>query len=110
MAEPHWPKACFVRGRFCAWSESAIPAADRYWSSSPTGGPPTVQTRSPDRAWLPINSAVLMWPSLVIDCESGRIVLGLAETLSMHLGAQCLRVDEIAADQLVHAVRQGRAA
>jgi hypothetical protein len=28
----------------------------------------------------------------------------------MHLGAQCLRVDEIAADQLVHAVRQGRAA
>ena len=45
--------------------------------------------------------------SLVIDCESGRIVLGLAETLSMHLGAQCLRVDEIAADQLVHAVRQG---
>jgi magnesium chelatase subunit D len=48
--------------------------------------------------------------ALVIDCESGRIVLGLAETLSMHLGAQCLRVDEIAADQLVHAVRQGRAA
>jgi magnesium chelatase subunit D len=48
--------------------------------------------------------------SLVIDCESGRMSLGLAETLSLHLGAQYLTVDEVAADQLVRAVRQGRAA
>jgi magnesium chelatase subunit D len=48
--------------------------------------------------------------SLVIDCESGRLALGLAHTLSVHLGAQYLTVDEVAADQLVRAVRQGRAA
>jgi magnesium chelatase subunit D len=48
--------------------------------------------------------------SVVIDCESGRIALGLAQTLSTHLGAQCVTVDEVAADQLVNAVRRGRAA
>jgi magnesium chelatase subunit D len=48
--------------------------------------------------------------SLVIDCESGRMSLGLAQTLSIHLGAQYLTVDDVGADQLVRAVRQGRAA
>jgi magnesium chelatase subunit D len=48
--------------------------------------------------------------SLVIDCESGRMSLGLAQTLSLHLGAQYVTVDEVGADQLVRAVRQGRAA
>jgi magnesium chelatase subunit D len=48
--------------------------------------------------------------SLVIDCESGRISLGLAQTLSMHLDAQYVTVDEVGSDQLVSAVRQGRAA
>jgi magnesium chelatase subunit D len=48
--------------------------------------------------------------SLVIDCESGRMSLGLAQTLSLHLGAQYLTVDEVGADQLLRAVRQGRAA
>ena len=48
--------------------------------------------------------------SLVIDCESGRISLGLARTLSVHLGAQYVTVDEVGADQLVRAVRQGQAA
>ena len=48
--------------------------------------------------------------SLVIDCESGRMSLGLAQTLSIHLGAQYLTAGEVGADQLVHAVRQGRAA
>jgi magnesium chelatase subunit D len=48
--------------------------------------------------------------SLVIDCESGRMALGLARSLSVHLGAQHVTVEEVAADQLVHAVRRGRAA
>jgi magnesium chelatase subunit D len=48
--------------------------------------------------------------SLVIDCESGRIALGLARSLSIHLGAQYVSVDEVAADQLVQAVRRDRAA
>jgi magnesium chelatase subunit D len=48
--------------------------------------------------------------SLVIDCESGRMSLGLAQTLSNHLGAQYVTVDEVGADQLVRAVRQSRAA
>jgi magnesium chelatase subunit D len=48
--------------------------------------------------------------SLVIDCESGPMSLGLAQTLCVHLGGQYLTVSEIGADQLAHAVRQGRAA
>jgi magnesium chelatase subunit D len=48
--------------------------------------------------------------SLVIDCESGRMTLGLARSLGVHLGAQYVNVDEVAADQLVYAVRHGRAA
>ena len=48
--------------------------------------------------------------SLLIDCESGRMALGLAQRLSVHLGAQYVTVGEVAADQLVAAVRQGRAA
>ncbi|HET9779165.1 MAG TPA: VWA domain-containing protein, partial [Propionibacteriaceae bacterium] len=48
--------------------------------------------------------------SLLIDCETGRMSLGLAQTLSTHLGAQYVTVGEVGADQLVHAVRQGRAA
>jgi magnesium chelatase subunit D len=48
--------------------------------------------------------------SLVIDCESGRMALGLARSLSIHLGAQYVSVDEVAADQLVQAVRRDRAA
>ncbi len=43
--------------------------------------------------------------SLVIDCESGRFSLGLAATLSAHLGAEHVPVSEVAADQLVTAVR-----
>jgi magnesium chelatase subunit D len=48
--------------------------------------------------------------SLLIDCETGRMSLGLAQTLSLHLGAQYVTVDEVAADQLVQAVRHSRAA
>jgi magnesium chelatase subunit D len=48
--------------------------------------------------------------SLVIDCESGRMTLGLARTLSIYLGGQYLTVDDVGADQLVRAVREGRAA
>jgi magnesium chelatase subunit D len=48
--------------------------------------------------------------SVVIDCECGRMSLGLAQTLSVHLGAQYVPVDEVGAEQLVRAVRHGRAA
>lgn len=48
--------------------------------------------------------------ALVIDCETGRMSLGLARTLSLHLDAQYVTVDEVAADQLVQAVRHSRAA
>jgi magnesium chelatase subunit D len=48
--------------------------------------------------------------SLVVDCESGQMALGLAQRLSVHLGAQYVTVGEVGADQLIHAVRQGRAA
>ena len=49
--------------------------------------------------------------SVVIDCETGRFTLGLAATLSQHLGAQYVKVDEVAADQLLGVIQHsGQAA
>jgi magnesium chelatase subunit D len=44
--------------------------------------------------------------SVVIDCETGRFALGLAEILSARLGAQHVPVADLAADQVLTAVRQ----
>ena len=43
--------------------------------------------------------------SLVIDCETGKLRLGLAAALSDHLGAQYVPVGEVAADQVLGVVR-----
>jgi magnesium chelatase subunit D len=48
--------------------------------------------------------------SLVVDCESGQMTLGLASALGVHLGAQYVTIGEVGADQLVNAIRQGKAA
>ncbi|GAA3164892.1 putative cobaltochelatase [Blastococcus jejuensis] len=45
---------------------------------------------------------------VVVDCESGPVRLGLARTLGAHLGAQTLRLEELAADALAATVRQAR--
>src|SRR5215212_7567929 len=49
-------------------------------------------------------------PGVVIDCETGRLRLGLAAALSDHLGAQYVPVGEVAADQVLSAVRRSQAA
>ena len=48
--------------------------------------------------------------SVVVDCESGPVRLGLAGTLGVHLGAQTLRLEELAADSLAATVRSARTA
>ncbi len=48
--------------------------------------------------------------SVLVDCESGRMSLGLARVLSAHLGAEHVPVAEVAAEHLVRAVRDRRAA
>jgi len=48
--------------------------------------------------------------SVVIDCETGKFMMGLAVTLSTHLGAQYVRVDELAADHVLSAVQHAKAA
>jgi magnesium chelatase subunit D len=48
--------------------------------------------------------------SVVVDCESGPVRLGLAGTLGAHLGAQTFRVEELAADSLAATVRTARKA
>ena len=48
--------------------------------------------------------------SVVVDCESGPVRLGLAGTLGARLGAQTLRLEELAADSLAATVRTARAA
>jgi magnesium chelatase subunit D len=48
--------------------------------------------------------------SVVVDCESGPVRLGLASTLGVHLGAQTLRLEELAADSLAATVRSARTA
>jgi magnesium chelatase subunit D len=48
--------------------------------------------------------------SVVVDCESGPVRLGLAATLGAHLGAQTLLLEELAADSLAATVRSARKA
>ncbi|HVW41555.1 MAG TPA: putative cobaltochelatase [Amycolatopsis sp.] len=50
--------------------------------------------------------------AVVMDCETGRMRLGLAAELAQHLGAEHVRLGEVAADALTSAVksRLGRAA
>jgi magnesium chelatase subunit D len=46
--------------------------------------------------------------SVVIDCESGPVRLGLARALGAHLGAHTLRAEELAAESLAATVRAAR--
>ncbi|MGY1806054.1 putative cobaltochelatase [Blastococcus sp. SYSU D00669] len=48
--------------------------------------------------------------AVVVDCESGPVRLGLAGTLGTALGAQTLRLEELAADALAATVRSARKA
>jgi magnesium chelatase subunit D len=48
--------------------------------------------------------------SVVVDCETGRFRLGLAEVLSARLGGDHVAVDEVAAGTILDVVRQERAA
>ena len=48
--------------------------------------------------------------ALVIDCETGRMNLGLAADLAVRLGADHVKLGEVAAGSLVDAVRAERAA
>ena len=103
-------RVCSAPRKRCGWNGSAIHGAGRCSSWSPTAVPPTDRTRSADRCLIADRLRQTGVASLMIDCESGRMALGLAQTLSIHLGAQYVTVGEVAADQLVAAVRQGRAA
>ncbi|HSV38057.1 MAG TPA: magnesium chelatase subunit D family protein [Nocardioidaceae bacterium] len=48
--------------------------------------------------------------SVVIDCESGRMRMGLAVQLAEHLRAEYVAVGDVSADSITAAVRAGRAA
>ncbi|SDE34188.1 magnesium chelatase subunit D [Nocardioides lianchengensis] len=48
--------------------------------------------------------------SVVVDCESGAMRLGLAGVLAEHLGAEHLAVAEVSAEALAGVARDGRAA
>jgi magnesium chelatase subunit D len=48
--------------------------------------------------------------SVVVDCENGPVRLGLAGALGAHLGAETLRLDELAAETLAATVRSARTA
>ena len=48
--------------------------------------------------------------ALVVDCETGRMSLGLARDLAVRLGADHVRLGEVAAGSIVDAVRAERAA
>ncbi|MHB0927566.1 MAG: VWA domain-containing protein [Candidatus Nanopelagicales bacterium] len=48
--------------------------------------------------------------AVVVDCESGRIRLGLAAELAQRMGAEHLPLEQVAAEQLAKVVRERRAA
>lgn len=45
--------------------------------------------------------------AVVVDCERGRVRLGLAADLARHLGGPCVRVDELNADAVAGVVHAG---
>jgi magnesium chelatase subunit D len=47
--------------------------------------------------------------AVVIDCESGVVRLGLAAELATSLGAACVRLDELSAEQVGGVVRAAAA-
>ena len=109
MAGHRWPRVCCALLKRYGWSGSATRAAALLVLV--TDGRATYGPNAVSRSRLVADHLRRAGvASLVIDCESGRLALGLAQTLSIHLGAQYLTVGEVGADQLVHAVRQGRAA
>ncbi len=71
-----------------------------------TSGPDAV-ARSRQAAELLRSTGV---SALVVDCETGRMSLGLARDLAVRLGADHVRLGEVAAGSLVDAVRTERAA
>ncbi|OMQ14077.1 protoporphyrin IX magnesium chelatase, partial [Modestobacter sp. VKM Ac-2676] len=44
--------------------------------------------------------------SVVVDCESGPVRLGLAASLGVALGAETMRLEELGAESLVRTVRE----
>ncbi|RFU40610.1 magnesium chelatase, partial [Actinomadura logoneensis] len=46
--------------------------------------------------------------SVVVDCESGPVRLGLAGRLGERLGGEVVRLDDLAADSLAGVVRNAR--
>jgi magnesium chelatase subunit D len=47
-------------------------------------------------------------PTLVVDCETGRLALGLAARLCQDLGGEYVRIGDLAADQLVRTINLQR--
>ncbi|MGH3772487.1 MAG: magnesium chelatase subunit D family protein [Pseudonocardiaceae bacterium] len=48
--------------------------------------------------------------SIVVDCESGPVRLGLSDRLALALGGGCVRLEELSADAVVGVVRAARSA
>jgi magnesium chelatase subunit D len=46
--------------------------------------------------------------SVVVDCESGFVRLGLARTLAVHLGGTAVQLEDLSADRLSSLVRTSR--
>ena len=49
-------------------------------------------------------------PSVLIDCETGPVRLGLTGAVAAAMGAECLRIEQLGADPLAGVVRDRRAA
>ena len=67
-----------------------------------TGGPNPLERSSIAAARLVAEGAA----AVVVDCEASYIRLGLAAELAVQLGAPVLRLEQLRADHLAHAVRR----
>ncbi|MGB8198208.1 MAG: protoporphyrin IX magnesium chelatase, partial [Pseudonocardiaceae bacterium] len=48
--------------------------------------------------------------SIVVDCESGPVRLGLPDRVAVALGGGCVRLEELSADAVADVVRSARSA
>jgi magnesium chelatase subunit D len=67
-------------------------------------------TAGPDPCPVASRLRSLEVASIVVDTEEGYVRLGMAEDIADHLGARCLRLEDLRADSLVQLVERRRVA
>src|SRR5690625_1186498 len=100
-----WPKGYSPPQKHCGSNICVTPGAGRCSLLSPTGA--TYGTAPLDRSHTAAEYiAATGVECVVVDCETGRFRLGLADTLARHLRAEYVPLGQVNADAITSLTRQ----